>query len=87
MKKKHSKYRNTGVLFELLTRHLPSETIAGNQSRSLKVIQKYFNSTSELLKEYQIYHTLINQKYNKESQATMLIEELIKAHKNLNKSQ
>jgi len=41
----------------------------------------------KLFKEYKIYHTLATQKYDKENQATMLIEELIKAHKNLNKGQ
>ena len=70
MKLKHSKYKNTGILFELLTRKL-----------------KHFNKKTELLKEYKIYHTLATQKYKKDHQATILIEELIKAHNNLNKSQ
>ena len=87
MKVKHSKYKNTGILFELLTRQLTSDTITGNQSKSLSFLKKHFNSKTELLKEYKIYHTLSTQKYNKDSQATMLIEELIKAHETLNKSQ
>ena len=87
MKSKHSKYKNTGVLFELLTRQLTSETISGDSTKSLNFLKNHFNSKTELLKEYKIYHTLVTQKYKKESQATMLIEELIKAHENLNKSQ
>ena len=87
MKVKHSKYKNTGILFELLTRQLTSDTIAGNQPKSLSFLKKHFNSKTELLKEYKIYHTLATKKYSKDSQATMLIEELIKAHENLNKSQ
>tara|TARA_B100001113_G_scaffold339605_1_gene322974 strand:+ start:237 stop:1079 length:843 start_codon:yes stop_codon:yes gene_type:complete len=87
MKQKHSKYKNTGILFELLTRQLTSETIGGNQSKSLSFLKKHFNSKTELLKEYKIYHTLSTKKYNKDSQATMLIEELIKSHQKLNKSQ
>ena len=87
MKVKHSKYKNTGILFELLTRQLTSDTIAGNQPKSLSFLKKHFNSKTELLKEYKIYHTLATQKYKKDSQATMLIEELIKAHERLNKSQ
>ena len=87
MKVRHSKYRNTGILFELLTRQLTSDTIAGNQPKSLSFLKKHFNSRTELLKEYKIYHTLATKKYNKDSQATMLIEELVKAHKGLNKSQ
>ena len=87
MKIKHSKYKNTGILFELLTRQLTSDTIAGNQPKSLDFLKKHFNSKTELLKEYKIYHTLATKKYNKDSQATMLIEELIKSHDRLNKSQ
>ena len=87
MKVKHSKYKNTGILFELLTRQLTADTIADNQPKALSIIQKYFSGNSNLLKEYKIYHTFINQKYKKDSQATMLIEELVKAHENLNKSQ
>ena len=87
MKVKHSKYKNTGILFELLTRQLTSDTITGNQSKSLSFLKKHFNSKTELLKEYKIYHTLATQKYNKDSQATMLIETLVDAHKKLNKSQ
>ena len=87
MKVKHSKYKNTGILFELLTRQLTSDTIAGNNPKALDFLKKHFNSKTELLKEYKIYHTLATQKYGKDSQATMLIETLLDAHKNLNKSQ
>ena len=87
MKVKHSKYKNTGILFELLTRQLTSDTIAGNQPKSLDFLKKHFNKKTELLKEYKIYHTLATKKYKKDSQATMLIEELVKAHNKLNKSQ
>ena len=87
MKVKHSKYKNTGILFELLTRQLTSDTITGNQSKSLSFLKKHFNSKTELLKEYKIYHTLAAKKYKKDSQATMLIETLTEAHKKLNKSQ
>jgi hypothetical protein len=87
MKLKHSKYKNTGILFELLTRQLTADTIADNTPKALSIIKKYFSGDSTLLKEYKIYHTLATKKYNKDSQATMLIEELIKAHNRLNKSQ
>ena len=87
MKVKHSKYKNTGILFELLTRQLTADTIVDNNPKALSIIKKYFSGNSNLLKEYKIYHTLATKKYNKDSQATMLIEELIKAHKRLNKSQ
>jgi len=86
MKLKHSKYRNTGILFELLTRQLTSDTIAGRQSKALTLLKKYFNSKSELLKEYKIYHTLVNKKFKKESNATILIDTLIEAYNKLSKT-
>ncbi len=87
MKLKHSKYKNTGILFELLTRQLTADTIAGNQPKSLHIIQKYFNSKSSLLNEYKIYHTFTNKKYKNNSKATLLINTLIEAYNKLNKSQ
>ena len=87
MKVKHSKYKNTGILFELLTRQLTSDTIAGTQPKALSFLKKHFNKKTELLKEYKIYHTLATQKYNKDSKATMLIDTLLEAHGKLNKSQ
>ena len=51
MKVKHSKYKNTGILFELLTRQLTADTIADNQPKALSIIQKYFSGNSNLLKE------------------------------------
>ena len=86
MKIKHSKYKNTGILFELLTRQITADTLSGNSNKSLEFLKKHFNSKTELLKEYKIYHTLSTKKYDKDSQATILIETLVENHKNLNKS-
>ena len=86
MKSKHSKYKNTGILFELLTRQLTSDTIAGSKPKSLDILKKYFNSKTELLKEYKIYHTIATKKYNSESKANILIDTLVEAYKRLNKS-
>ena len=81
MKVKHSKYKNTGILFELLTRQLTSDTILGGESKSLSFLKKHFNSKTELLKEYKIYHTLSTQKYKEESKANILINTLIESYK------
>ena len=87
MKVKHSKYKNTGILFELLTRQLTADTIAGNNPKSLSIIKKYFSGDSSLLKEYKIYHTFVGKKFKEEGKATMLINTLVEAHGKLNKGQ
>jgi hypothetical protein len=86
MKPKHSKYKNTGILFELLTRQITSETISNSSSKAVGILKKFFSNNSVLLKEYQIYHALLNKKFNKEANATVLLETLINAHNKLNKS-
>ena len=87
MKVKHSKYKNTGIVFELLTRQLTADTIAGSNPKALSIIKKYFSGDSTLLKEYKIYHTFIGKKYKKESRATILINTLVEAYGKLNKGQ
>jgi|TARA_R110001592_G_scaffold1751_1_gene10419 hypothetical protein len=86
MKPKHSKYKNTGILFELLTRQITSETISNTPPKAVGVLKKFFNNSSTLLKEYQIYHALLNKKFKKEANAMVLLETLIDAYGKLNKS-
>jgi hypothetical protein len=87
MKVKHSKYKNTGILFELLTRQITSDTISGGNNKALSILKKYFNSKSELLKEYKIYNALSTKSYQDENKATILVNTLIEAHNKLNRSQ
>ena len=42
---KHSKYRNTGVLFELLVRQTTSDLIKNQDSKAVKILKKYFTNT------------------------------------------
>jgi hypothetical protein len=86
MKPKHSKYKNTGIIFELLTRQITSETISNSTPKAVGILKKFFNKNSTLLKEYQIYYALLNKKFEKEASASVLIETLIKSHSKLNKS-
>jgi hypothetical protein len=86
MKPKHSKYKNTGIIFELLTRQITSETISNTPPKAVGILKKFFNPNSILLKEYQIYNALLNKKFDKETNATVLIETLSNAHSKLNKS-
>ena len=86
MKIKHSKYKNTGILFELLTRQITSDTISGGNNKALAILKKYFNSKSELLKEYKIYNALSTKSYSDENKATILVNTLVEAHTKLNRS-
>ena len=39
---KHSKYKNTGILFELLVRQITSDTLDGKDSPVKGLLKKYF---------------------------------------------
>ena len=58
MKVKHSKFKNTGVLFELLVRQVTSDTLNNTDSKAIPIIKKYFAKSTELSKELNLYQTL-----------------------------
>lgn len=87
MKKiKHSKFKNTGMLFELLTRQITSEIISGNESVAPFILKKFFNKNTELFKEYGFYKTLSEEKFQSETKSQMLIEAVLKAKRKLDKT-
>lgn len=86
MKKlKHSKIKNTGILYELLLRKISADVIAGDtKSKALQIMQEHFSSNGEIVKELELYQILINRKFSSESKANSLIEAVINARKRLN---
>lgn len=86
MKKiKHSKFKNTAMLFELLTRQITSDIISSNESAAIQILKKHFGKETELLKEYILYKTLCEEKLKSETRANMLIDAVIKSKKNIDR--
>ena len=81
----HSKYKNTGILFELLVRQIASDTVSGKDSAAIDLVKKYFSKT-ELNKEYKIYQTLINTKLLTEGKAESLINGTLEMSSRLNRT-
>lgn len=81
---KHSKIKNTGLIFELLVRQIASDTLNNKESKAIPILKKYFNKNTELSKELNLYKSLTSEKFNKEEKAAALIEAVLKSHKNLN---
>jgi hypothetical protein len=88
MKKiKHSKIKNTGVLFELLVRQITLEVLNGDKTENAKkIVKEFFAAGSELNKELRLYDLLLKEKYNSESKAEMFVETVSQAHSKLNQS-
>lgn len=84
MKIKHSKYKNTGILFELLVRQITSDILEGKESPVKNLLKKYFVKT-ELGKEYKLYETLLNKTNLTETRADITVNTLVESSKNLNR--
>ena len=80
---KHSKFRNTGILFELLSRQIAVDVLNNNNSKSITILKKYFNENTTLGKESRLYQTLINEKFNSETKATHFLDNVIKNRQKL----
>lgn len=81
---KHSKYKNTGILFELLVRQITADTLSGADSKATKILKKYFVKT-ELGREYKLYETLLKHTNLTESKAEIIINSIIESSKHLNR--
>jgi len=86
MQIKHSKFRNTGLLFELLVRQITSDTLEGKNSVAINILKKYFVNT-ELGKEYKLYEQLTAYKNLTESKAEMVINTLVETSTKLKRSE
>ena len=83
---KHSKFKNTGILFELLVRQIAVDTMNNQKSKSVNLIKKHFNSKSELTKELNLYKALSEEKFKTENLADKFITISSEARKKLNES-
>ena len=87
-KTKHSKIRNTGILFELLTRQITVDVLNNDKKGSAaKILKEFFNKKTQLGKEYELYRVLTVENYTSEIKANHLVDAVVKARQKLNNSQ
>ena len=81
---KHSKYKNSGILFELLVRQITADTLDGKDSQARRILQEYFVKT-ELGREYKLYETLSKNTNLSEAKANIVLTSLLESSKHLNR--
>jgi len=84
---KHSKVKNTGLIFELLVRQVASDTMNNKNSTALNLIKRHFTKKSELSKELKLYRTVSTEKFKTENKAEKFVDAVVKARKDINESQ
>ena len=86
-KAKHSKIRNTGLLFEFILRQITADVFnKSSSSRSTTILKKRFNENTELGKEWNLYNLLMNTKFKSDNKANYFITEIMKQRSSLNNS-
>jgi hypothetical protein len=81
----HSKYKNTGILFELLVRQITSDTLSGKDSKAINLLKTYFTKT-ELGREYRLYETITKSKTLSEARASIYLNTTLDNSKAFNRS-
>tara|TARA_Y100000593_G_C4285844_1_gene325411 strand:+ start:705 stop:1577 length:873 start_codon:yes stop_codon:yes gene_type:complete len=84
---KHSKIRNTGLLYEFLLRQITADVLdKGNNSKAVGIVKKVFNENTELGKELALYQLVMNKTFKSDKKAEFFINEIIKERRSLNNS-
>ena len=83
-KLKHSKIKNTSILFELLNRQITADVLANKSTKTVKIVKEFFNEKTELGKELQLYKILSEKTYENSEKANQLLETVIKSRKKIN---
>ena len=83
MKIKHSKFRNTGLIFELLVKQVAADTLDNKDSAAVKVMKKYYSGTSSLAKEYKLYEFIIKNKNVTQSKAEAILSTITEVSRKL----
>ena len=85
---KHSKFKNTGILFELLVRQITLEVLNGDTTeKAKKIVSEFFSPKTELNKELRLYELLLKEKYSSESRAEKFIDTVNEAHNRIDQKQ
>jgi len=82
-KNQHNKKRNTGLLYEFLTRHVSTcivEDKNDEAKKAVSILKKYFSVGSFLHEELKLYKTLLNTQLKSKDYATKLLSEVYTKH-------
>jgi hypothetical protein len=85
MKKlKHSKYKNAGILFELLVRQVTADILNGQEdSKANAILRDYFSESTELGRENRLYRIIMEDKTKDQTSADRLLEQIIRTRTKL----
>lgn len=83
MKIKHSKYKNTGLIFELLVKQVAADTLSRKESPAIKVIKKFYTGNTSLVKEFKLYDFILKNKGVGSKKAETIVSTIVEISRKL----
>lgn len=83
MKIKHSKYKNTGLIFELLVKQVAADTLSRKESPAIKVIKKFYTGNTALVKEFKLYDFVLKNKGVGSRKADTIVSTIVEISRKL----
>jgi hypothetical protein len=83
VKIKHSKYKNTGLIFELLVKQVAADTLSRKESPAIKVIKKFYTGNTALVKEFKLYDFVLKNKGVGSKKAETIVSTIVEISRKL----
>jgi hypothetical protein len=83
VKIKHSKYKNTGLIFELLIKQVAADTLSRKESPAIKVIKKFYTGNTTLVKEFKLYDFILKNKGVGSKKAETIVSTIVEISRKL----
>ena len=85
MKIKHSKFRNTGLIFELLVKQIASDTLNREDSAAVNILKKHFTGKTALVREFKLYEFILKNKGIGQNKAETILSTITEISRKLNR--
>ena len=77
MKVKHSKYKNTGLIFELLVKQIAADTLSRKDSPAVKILKKFYTGNTSLVREFKLYDFVLKNKGIGQKKAEAILSTIV----------
>ena len=83
MRIKHSKYKNTGLIFELLVKQIAADTLSKKDSPALTVLRKFYTGNTALVREFKLYDFVLKNKGVGQKKAESILSTIVEISRKL----
>ena len=85
MRIKHSKYKNTGLIFELLVKQIAADTLNKKDSAAVSILKNNFTGRTALVREFKLYEFILKNKSVSQSKAESIVSTIIEVGRTIDR--